>query len=145
MAGPCGVGTLPPRSGTRRRCPRSTRSSGGALPSSCAGGPARLAAWRSRGAPPLAPRCSPPTQPAGAAPVRGRDRQACFRGGVTREGLAEPLAAVAALPAQGFLQEAWTYILQNAAHDTACGSGIDAVAVEARGRSDAAQQLAEAV
>jgi hypothetical protein len=81
----------------------------------------------------------------GTLSIRGRDKQSYFRAGLTLERLAEPLAALTGLPAQGFLREAWTYILQNAAHDTACGSGIDAVAVEARGRSDAAQQLAEAV
>src|SRR5207245_975071 len=65
--------------------------------------------------------------------------------GRTLERLPGPLATLTGLPAQGFLREAWTYVLQNAAHDTACGSGIDAVSVEARGRSDAAQQLADAV
>src|SRR5260370_18886999 len=81
----------------------------------------------------------------GTPSIRGRDKQAYFRAGLTLERLAEPLAALTGLPAQGFLREAWTDVLQNAAHDTACGGGIDAVAVEARGRSDAAQQLADAV
>jgi hypothetical protein len=81
----------------------------------------------------------------GTLSIRGRDKQAYFRAGLTLERLAEPVAALTGLPAQGFLREAWTHVLQNAAHDTACGSGIDAVAVEARGRSDAVQQLADAV
>ena len=81
----------------------------------------------------------------GTLSIRGRDKQAYFRAALTLERLAEPLAALTGLPAQGFLREAWTLVLQNAAHDTACGSGIDAVAADARGRSDAAQQLADAV
>lgn len=81
----------------------------------------------------------------GTLSIRGRDKQAYFRSSMSLERLAEPLVALTGLPAEGFLHEAWTLVLQNAAHDTACGSGIDAVAADARGRSEAAQQLADAV
>jgi hypothetical protein len=81
----------------------------------------------------------------GTLSVRGADKQAYFRASLSLERLAEPLAALTGLPAEGFLREAWTLILKNAAHDTACGSGIDAVAADARRRSEAALQLAEAV
>jgi alpha-mannosidase len=43
------------------------------------------------------------------------------------------------------LDEAWTLILQNAAHDTACGSGIDAVAEASRRRSTRVIEIAERV
>ena len=81
----------------------------------------------------------------GTLSVRGADKQAAFRASLALERLAEPLVALTGLPAQGFLREAWMLALQNAAHDTACGSGIDAVAADARRRSEAVRQLADAV
>ncbi len=81
----------------------------------------------------------------GVLSVRAPDKQAYFRATESLERRAEPLAALTGIPGAGFLHEAWTLILQNAPHDTACGCGIDAVAEEARLRSQAAQQIADAV
>lgn len=81
----------------------------------------------------------------GTLSVRVRDKQAYFRAGLELERVAEPLAALTGVDCAGLLAEAWTFILQNAAHDTACGSGIDAVACEARLRSTAAAQISRAI
>ncbi len=81
----------------------------------------------------------------GTLSVRVPDKQEFFCAGRTLERYAEPLAALTALDASGLLHQAWTLILQNAAHDTACGSGIDAVAEESRVRTRSARQLADAV
>jgi len=81
----------------------------------------------------------------GVLSVRIPDKQAYFRATESLERRAEPLVALTGIKAGGFLHEAWTLILQNAPHDTACGCGIDAVAEEARLRSQAAQQIADAV
>jgi len=81
----------------------------------------------------------------GTLSVRIPDKQAYFRAGLALERMAEPLAALSGVDCSGLLEQAWTFILQNAAHDTACGSGIDAVAEEARLRSTAALQIAQAI
>ncbi|MDQ6883956.1 MAG: hypothetical protein M3077_06920 [Candidatus Dormibacteraeota bacterium] len=81
----------------------------------------------------------------GTLSVRIPDKQRYFEATRRLERIAEPLAALSGVDGTGLLEQAWTLILQNAAHDTACGSGIDAVAMEARLRSDAAHQIAEAV
>jgi alpha-mannosidase len=71
----------------------------------------------------------------GTLSVRVADKQEYARATRTLERLAEPLVALSGAPYAAELDAAWTLILQNAAHDTACGSGIDAVAEQARGRS----------
>jgi len=81
----------------------------------------------------------------GTLSVRIPDKQAYFLATQNLERRAEPLAALVQLEAEPSLTEAWTLILHNAAHDTACGSGIDAVAEEARGRSRSASEIADAV
>ena len=81
----------------------------------------------------------------GTLSARIPDKQAYFAAGLALERLAEPMSALSGLDANGLLAEAWTLLLQNAAHDTACGSGIDAVADEARQRSEAAGQIAREV
>jgi alpha-mannosidase len=81
----------------------------------------------------------------GTLSVRVPDKQEYFLASRALERYAEPLAALAGLDASGLLQQAWTLMLQNAAHDTACGSGIDAVAEESLVRSRSALQLADAV
>ena len=81
----------------------------------------------------------------GTLSARIPDKQAYFAAGLTLERLAEPMSALSGLDATGLLAAAWTLLLQNAAHDTACGSGIDAVADEARQRSEAALQIAQEV
>ncbi len=78
----------------------------------------------------------------GTLSVRVADKQAYFQATRQLERRAEPLAALTGLDVEGLLREAWTLVLQNAAHDTACGSGVDAVAEEARVRSHAALQIA---
>jgi len=81
----------------------------------------------------------------GTLSVRVPDKQQYFLAGQTLERYAEPLVAIAGLDASGLLHEAWTMMLYNAAHDTACGSGIDAVAEESQVRTRSALQLAQAV
>jgi 2-O-(6-phospho-alpha-D-mannosyl)-D-glycerate hydrolase len=78
----------------------------------------------------------------GTLSVRAPDKQIYARATRTLERLAEPAAALSGLKMSAPLQQAWTLILQNAAHDTACGSGIDAVAQAARERSAIALTLA---
>jgi mannosylglycerate hydrolase len=78
----------------------------------------------------------------GTLSVRAPDKQLYARATRTIERLAEPAAALSGLEMTEPLQQSWTLILQNAAHDTACGSGIDAVAEAARNRSASALQLA---
>jgi 2-O-(6-phospho-alpha-D-mannosyl)-D-glycerate hydrolase len=81
----------------------------------------------------------------GTLSVRVPDKQRYFRATLAVERQAEPLAALSGVAVQGLLDQAWTWILQNAAHDTACGSGIDAVAEEARLRSHATSQIADEI
>jgi hypothetical protein len=81
----------------------------------------------------------------GTLSVRIPDKQAYFRAGLALERMAEPLAALSCVDCSGLLDQAWTFVQQNAAHDTACGSGIDAVAEEARLRSTAAAQITQAI
>jgi hypothetical protein len=81
----------------------------------------------------------------GTLSVRVPDKQLYFEAGRWLERYAEPLTALSGLDARGFLDEAWTLVLQNAAHDTACGSGIDAVAEDARVRSRAALEIGQLV
>ena len=79
----------------------------------------------------------------GTLSVRAPDKQRYFKATQALERMAEPIAALTGIDAVDALDQAWTLILKNAAHDTACGSGIDAVAEESRGRSAAALELAE--
>ena len=81
----------------------------------------------------------------GTLSVRVPDKQSYFRAALTLERIAEPLAALSGVDCSGLLRQAWTFVLQNAAHDTACGSGVDAVAEESRLRSAAALQIAQSV
>lgn len=81
----------------------------------------------------------------GTLSVRVSDKQVYARASRQLERIAEPLAALTGGTATQSLDDAWTLILQNAAHDTACGSGIDEVAEAARRRSVAALALADAV
>jgi alpha-mannosidase len=71
----------------------------------------------------------------GTLSVRVPDKQRYFEATRLLERMAEPVAALTGVDVGHELDEAWTLILQNAAHDTACGSGIDAVAEESRRRS----------
>jgi alpha-mannosidase len=81
----------------------------------------------------------------GTLSVRVSDKQAYAQAARAVERLAEPLAALSGCDAGAALDQAWTELLQNAAHDTACGSGIDAVAEAAHRRSEHAISLATGV
>jgi alpha-mannosidase len=81
----------------------------------------------------------------GTLSVRVPDKQRQFAATRTLERLAEPIAALSAIEAADALERAWTLMLQNAAHDTACGSGIDAVAEASRQRSTSALRIAQDV
>src|SRR5437660_1611138 len=79
----------------------------------------------------------------GTLSVRVPDKQRYFEATRLLERMAEPLAAVTGVDAVKALDQAWTLILQNAAHDTACGSGIDAVAEASRRRSTRVIEIAQ--
>src|SRR5207248_8540523 len=81
----------------------------------------------------------------GTLSVRAPDKQAHFEATRVLERMAEPLAAITGVDAAKALEQAWTLILQNAAHDTACGSGIDAVAEASRRRSTEVIEIAERI
>jgi hypothetical protein len=81
----------------------------------------------------------------GTLSVRIADKQRYFQASQALERMAEPLVSLTRCDIGGLLDQAWTLVLQNAAHDTACGSGIDAVAQEARLRSEAALQIVDAI
>jgi alpha-mannosidase len=81
----------------------------------------------------------------GTLSVRAPDKQRYFEATRALERMAEPIAALTAIDAAEALNQAWTLILQNAAHDTACGSGIDAVAEASTRRSAAALELTERI
>jgi len=81
----------------------------------------------------------------GTLSVRAEDKLRYFKASTALERWAEPLAALSGVDCAALLQEAWTLVLQNAAHDTACGSGIDAVARESSARSGAAAALARRI
>jgi alpha-mannosidase len=81
----------------------------------------------------------------GTLSVRAPDKQLYAHAARALERIAEPTTALSGLDMSGPLHKAWTLILQNAAHDTACGSGIDAVAEAARRRSQAALDIASEI
>src|SRR3984893_7332674 len=81
----------------------------------------------------------------GTLSVRAPDKQRFFEATRLLERMAEPLAALSGVDVGHELDQAWTLILQNAAHDTACGSGIDAVAEESRRRSARVIDIAERI
>src|SRR5438270_10762935 len=78
----------------------------------------------------------------GTLSVRVREKQLHARATRMLERLAEPIAALSRIDVAEALDQAWTLLLQNAAHDTACGSGIDAVAEESGQRSLSALRIA---
>src|SRR5207245_1879771 len=81
----------------------------------------------------------------GTLSVRVTDKQRHFAASRTLERLAEPIAALSGIEARDALDQAWTLMLQNAAHDTACGAGIGAVAGTARHRSVSALRIVQSV
>ena len=81
----------------------------------------------------------------GTLSVRAPDKQRHFEATRVLERMAEPLAAITGVDAAKALDQAWTLMLQNAAHDTACGSGIDAVAETSRQRSAEVIEIADRI
>jgi 2-O-(6-phospho-alpha-D-mannosyl)-D-glycerate hydrolase len=81
----------------------------------------------------------------GTLSVRAPDKQRYFEATRLLERMAEPIAALTGVDVDHELDEAWTLILQNAAHDTACGSGIDAVAEASRRRSTRVIEIAKRI
>lgn len=81
----------------------------------------------------------------GTLSVRVPDKQRHAQATRTIERLAEPVAALSGVDVIRDLDQAWTLILQNAAHDTACGSGIDAVAEASHRRSASALRIARGI
>jgi mannosylglycerate hydrolase len=81
----------------------------------------------------------------GTLSVRVPDKQRYFEATRLLERMAEPIATLTGVDVDQELDEAWTLILQNAAHDTACGSGIDAVAEASRRRSTRVIEIAERI
>jgi mannosylglycerate hydrolase len=81
----------------------------------------------------------------GTLSVRAPDKQLYAQASRRLERLAEPAAALSATDMSDDLVRAWTLVLQNAAHDTACGSGIDAVAEAARRRSEEVLAIAQRI
>lgn len=62
------------------------------------------------------------------------------------ERVAEPLATLGSAPGtRAFLDLAWKLLLQNAAHDTACGCGVDATHADAAQRTRNAAQIVQAI
>jgi alpha-mannosidase len=81
----------------------------------------------------------------GTLSVRAPDKQRYFAATRLLERMAEPIAALTGADEAKALDEAWMLLLQNAAHDTACGSGIDAVAEESAQRSTRVIEIAEQI
>ena len=81
----------------------------------------------------------------GTLSVRAPDKQRYFAATRLLERMAEPIAALTGVDAADALDEAWALMLQNAAHDTACGSGIDAVAEASTRRSTRVIEIAERI
>jgi alpha-mannosidase len=81
----------------------------------------------------------------GTLSVRIPDKQRYFQASRMLERTAEPIAALTGVEVEHELDQAWRLILQNAAHDTACGSGIDAVADASLQRSVSALHIAETI
>jgi len=75
-------------------------------------------------------------------------KQANFRSQNKLESYAEPLAAIALIKGRDFrplLKKAWAVLLQNHAHDSICGTGVDEVHEEMMHRFAEANKLADAV
>jgi alpha-mannosidase len=64
----------------------------------------------------------------GVASARMPLKQAEFRASVALERYAEPISALAGTDTGRLLERAWRQMVENSAHDSICGCGIDAVA-----------------
>lgn len=81
----------------------------------------------------------------GVASARMPLKQAEFRASALLERYAEPLAALAWLDQGRYLERAWRWMVENSAHDSICGCGIDEVAVQVHARYVQAARKAEQV
>ncbi|MBI4728613.1 MAG: alpha-mannosidase [Acidobacteria bacterium] len=81
----------------------------------------------------------------GVASARVGLKQAELRASTLLERYAEPLAALAGRDWDRLLARAWRWMVENSAHDSICGCGVDAVADQVAGRYRQAAGIAEAV
>lgn len=72
-------------------------------------------------------------------------KQAEFSASTLLERYAEPLSALAGSDPGRLLERAWRGMVENSAHDSICGCGIDAVADQVHGRYREAARIAELV
>jgi alpha-mannosidase len=81
----------------------------------------------------------------GVASARVPLKQAEYRASALLERYAEPLSALAGTEPGTLLDRAWTQIVENSAHDSICGCGVDAVAADVAARYQNAAAVAELV
>jgi alpha-mannosidase len=81
----------------------------------------------------------------GVASARMPLKQAEFRAAVALERYAEPLAVLARADFGRVLDRAWRAMVENSAHDSVCGCGIDAVAEQVHARYVEAERLGNLV
>jgi alpha-mannosidase len=72
-------------------------------------------------------------------------KQAEFRASAMLERYAEPLWVLAGLDHSALLERAWRGMVENSAHDSVCGCGIDAVAEDVASRYRESARIAELV
>lgn len=72
-------------------------------------------------------------------------KQAEFAASTALERYAEPLSALAAQDTGRLLERAWRWMVENSAHDSVCGCGIDAVADQVLARYQQAARIADLV
>jgi len=72
-------------------------------------------------------------------------KQAEFAASSSLERYAEPLAAIAGTDPGRLLERAWRWMVENSAHDSVCGCGIDAVADQVLARYREAARIGELV
>jgi alpha-mannosidase len=72
-------------------------------------------------------------------------KQAEFAASTALERYAEPLSAIAWQDTGRLLERAWRWMVENSAHDSVCGCGIDAVADQVLARYQQAARIADLV
>jgi alpha-mannosidase len=72
-------------------------------------------------------------------------KQAEFTASTALERYAEPLSAIAWQDTGRLLERAWRWMVENSAHDSVCGCGIDAVADQVLARYQQAARIADLV
>jgi len=81
----------------------------------------------------------------GVAGVRVPLKQAEFTASALLERYAEPLQALAGSDTGRLLERAWRWMVENSAHDSICGCGIDAVADQVLARYQEATRVSDLV